>query len=484
MGGQLLTMENSSNVNLFRTASPVSNDERFNPNIKLNELSMKEREAAIEELHGVSNAFKEDPAIIQSSLNNIRRQLSLRGISVFEDAELLKFLRAETFDVEKAAARFNRSADAHRKLFGKQGPIQYSDLSDEDKGYLQSGFMQLLPKRDRAGRAILLCIGSIKQQLKTPVEADLRCLSFLASKAAEDEETQKRGIVMICYALAQKTYDSRNNRPLHLLKALGDFPSRVVATHFCYDNAIMKSLVDFLGEHMESMMLCRFRSHSGEHVECQSKLISFGIPNECLPIDATGQVDLTNHKIFLKKTELKEQRMGAIQNGQVTFHVDEELAAATHTEGEKFLIPGHLDIILGRGQHAKNTPGHQLFTQALEQHQKRYEAAQKSQKTNVAGLILQQLKAGGCRFLKARPGGGWVEVADEVGREKINHAFRNLRSVAKKNEPSKAIAASSQSPIPSLPTSSSLSRKRTLNEAIDSGVYPGDGKVTKNFYSI
>lgn len=166
-------MDNSTKTNFFRPAIPASDDEKFNPNNKLNELSAEERESGIEELHGVSDVVTEDPTIVHHSLKSIREQLNLSNSAAVDDTELLKFLRAERFDVDKAAIRFNRFAAFQGKLFGKQGKTKFSDLNDEDMKYLQSGFMQLLPQRDRAGRAILICIGSIKQQLKTAVETDV-----------------------------------------------------------------------------------------------------------------------------------------------------------------------------------------------------------------------------------------------------------------------------------------------------------------------
>lgn len=313
----------------------------------------------------------------------------------------------------------------------------------------------------------------------------LRCLSFLASKAAEDEDTQKRGIVVVYYGLAQKSYDGRNNRPVHWLRAFEDVPARVVATHFCYDNAAMKPLLNLVSDHMEPKMLCRFRSHCGQHGECQYSLMTFGIPMECLPVDVTGQVDLTNHTTLLKTIELEEQH-STMQ--------DQLMAQAATTIGMKFLIPSQMDIILGRGQHAKNTPGHLRFTKFLENHQARYESAEKSQKTGIADLILKELKSHGCRFLKPRAGGGWLQVTDDAGREKINHAFRNLRSTTAKkatassqrvssasSSPSKkrrldsmveswSMPSDALTPIPFLATSSSpVTKKRTLSSIFDSG---------------
>ncbi|CAJ1947159.1 unnamed protein product [Cylindrotheca closterium] len=450
----------------FRLVTPPREAGRQTPpSLKINDLSMKEREMALQDLHGVSDIPNEDEVSIQNALRELRGELDLQDSVAADDEELVKFLRADSFDILKAAARFNRFSAFQRKLFGKQDRTKYSDLTDEDVKFLQSGFMQLLPQRDRAGRAIIMCLGSLKQQLKTSLESDLRCLSFLASKAAEDEDTQKRGVVVIYYALAQKAYDGRNNRPVQWLKAFEALPTRVVATHFCYDNSAMKPLLNLLSNHMDTKMLCRFRSHSGQHAECQYSLMSFGIPKECLPIDAFGQVDLTNHQMLLTTIELEEQQKeNQLLNASMA--PTQLMAQVATIAGEKFLIPGQMDIILGRGQHAKNTPGHSCFTQLLEAHQGRYESAEKSQKTRVADTILKELNLYGCRFLKPRVEGGWLEVSDDAGREKINHAFRNLRSNAKK--------ATSTSRASSQSSSSSRSKKRALNDIVDSWSVPSD----------
>lgn len=187
--------------------------------------------------------------------------------------------------------------------------------------------------------------------------------------------------------------------------------------------------------------------------------MTFGIPKEFLAVDPTGQVDLTNHTMLLKTIEVEEQKEDASVKYQFIIN------AAT-TLGEKFLIPGHTDIILGRGQHAKNTPGHLRFTQLLEEYQARYECAEKSQKTGVADVILKELKSSGCRFLKSRAKGGWLEVSDHDGREKINHAFRNLRSPAKK--------VITVSRTPSQSTFRSKTSKRALDDVVESWNVPTD----------
>jgi hypothetical protein len=94
------------------------------------------------------------------------------------------------------------------------------------------------------------------------------------------------------------------------------------------------------------------------------------------------------------------------------------------------LVPGPLDVIMGRGRHNKNKPGNCKLQQKLEEHYEQYEMADKYQKTALAEHILNVMKGEGSRFL-VRQGekkhGLWVQVSEEKARDKIAHDFRNMR---------------------------------------------------------
>lgn len=73
----------------------------------------------------------------------------------------LKFLRSESFHVTKAADRMVRFFDLKLFLFGPAllcKEITMDDLSKDDRNTLKAGFIQVLPVRDRAGRAIIVLV--------------------------------------------------------------------------------------------------------------------------------------------------------------------------------------------------------------------------------------------------------------------------------------------------------------------------------------
>jgi hypothetical protein len=94
------------------------------------------------------------------------------------------------------------------------------------------------------------------------------------------------------------------------------------------------------------------------------------------------------------------------------------------------LVPGPLDVILGRGRHNRNKPGNRKLQAKLEEYHQQYENADKHQKTTLAESILCTMKEEGSRFLVRQGGkqhGVWVQVSHEKARDKIAHDFRNMR---------------------------------------------------------
>jgi hypothetical protein len=77
----------------------------------------------------------------------------------------IMFLRAELFDVTKAVQRYCRNIHILHKYFGVkalQRPLQYSDLKKHQIELLRDGMIQTLPYRDRAGRLIVIVLGTVQ----------------------------------------------------------------------------------------------------------------------------------------------------------------------------------------------------------------------------------------------------------------------------------------------------------------------------------
>jgi hypothetical protein len=149
---------------------------------EMNNLSVQEREHVFEEVHGVLDMVQENSEFIEHSLAGMQTELEkIKTKSAYEKAQTLSplyvqdhklrlmFLRAERFQVEPAACRFAEFFEQKLELFGPEKlakDISLEDFDADDLEYIQSGRIQLLPTRDRAGRAVLCFLSNYMQCVK------------------------------------------------------------------------------------------------------------------------------------------------------------------------------------------------------------------------------------------------------------------------------------------------------------------------------
>ena len=148
---------------------------------ELNELSVKEREEVFHDIHGVAEIVEETPDFVARRLEQLQLELDLLNHMPDKDAynqarakspeyvtsrkSCLMFLRAASFDTREAAARMVRYYKEKLLVFGPEPlarDIRLTDLSSEAIASLETGHRQLLPGRDRAGRAILVGLGCLR----------------------------------------------------------------------------------------------------------------------------------------------------------------------------------------------------------------------------------------------------------------------------------------------------------------------------------
>jgi hypothetical protein len=146
--------------------------------LDLNKMSLNDREKVFEDLHGVSDLVVESPELVASCLAELESGIAKIGrrdafvAAASKDSSYtssrtlrLKFLRAEHFDSNRAAARLVGFFEAKFELFGLDPlarDLLLSDLNEDDHKCLRSGLMTLLPAKDVAGRGIITWIPLLK----------------------------------------------------------------------------------------------------------------------------------------------------------------------------------------------------------------------------------------------------------------------------------------------------------------------------------
>ena len=168
-------MHSSFNSRLLSTIVPDLESITEDPDAllarELNRLSIQEREQVNYDVHGVAEVMPEGSEFVSTRL--IQLELELDKITekeaynqaLIQDPNFVKncnfrirFLRAERFVAAEAAVRMVRHFQYKMELFGASKlvkDIKIEDLHSEDIKVLESGFIQLLPVRDRAGRAVM-----------------------------------------------------------------------------------------------------------------------------------------------------------------------------------------------------------------------------------------------------------------------------------------------------------------------------------------
>lgn len=163
-------------MDLWRSASPRTED--VDPDdvdallaAELNNMTFDERENMYEEIHGVEKEFEETDEFLDQHLLKLEQALkTVPNRSLYERAWResrqyvedrafrLKFLRAEYYDEKKAAARLVKFLEGKIRFFGDDSlarPVTLADFTPEDMAFLKTGILQLIPARDRKGRAII-----------------------------------------------------------------------------------------------------------------------------------------------------------------------------------------------------------------------------------------------------------------------------------------------------------------------------------------
>lgn len=149
-----------------------------------------------------------------------------------------------------------------------------------------------------------------------------------------------------------------------------------------------------------------FLRSKGNSEENLYKLLTFGIPNQDLPVTAEGEPKVKSHRQWLKNRRSQED---------------------AHSSSEVIVVPGRLDILLGRGKPIQEHFGNLRYHVLLDYYQPAYERAKKFDKMQIAQRIVNAVHEYSGKFLK-QEGAGWVAVDDVVARDKVSHAFRTRRA--------------------------------------------------------
>lgn len=146
------------------------------------ELSSEERESALLDIHGVADVVAETPDFCDKKREQMEYELNLLVSRPRVDTVAYEraaeqngnyvrslypmFLRSERWKAREASARLVGFFQMKLDLFGSPALTERitvdRHLSKDDRKSLESGFFQILPVRDTAGRAVLMGIPPLR----------------------------------------------------------------------------------------------------------------------------------------------------------------------------------------------------------------------------------------------------------------------------------------------------------------------------------
>jgi len=213
---------------------------------------------------------------------------------VLSDGFRIKFLRAELFDVKKAAGRYLKCVDFLVDYFGLvalERPLYLKDFDKEDMKLLKEGRCQLMPSRDRFGRRIICFLGAFGKGY-THRNRFKVCMYNVFQAASDDETTQRNGLVAL--------YDCMDNSGVHIMrmavhqkecqKFFEAVPVRYSAFHCFLPDAldiIRGPVMNMVGK--RTRLITRIHTVSSV-METFYKLRCFGIPTEDFPVTSSGSI--------------------------------------------------------------------------------------------------------------------------------------------------------------------------------------------------
>ncbi|CAB9526619.1 Transfer protein [Seminavis robusta] len=426
----------------------------------LKALPMKEREQIVKELYGIADTFpppkygsnsestsqytpqdEDDPIFIGHKLKEMEEQLKkIRAVSAWnlriaaielaesqnpeyvQNAKFrLKFIRTERYDVRRAAARFIRFFDLKMELFGAEAltrPITLKDLKPGDREMLKKGYIQRLPVRDRAGRAIYASLYN-GQTYDTP-ESLVRIYFYVA---CTDEETDKRGTISVFFKLQDIQYKSCSRAfggCLYTGRLATDLPFRADFVHKFLENEdssdlgtkMMHKVVDYVIGIMVPEIKVRTRIHHGTYDDWAKELMSYGIPHDLIPFTYNCKIKTKNHQEYLAMRSKAEEIIAQDPSTNPDTLID---------------LPTRSDVLLGKGKPIQFSSGNQRLMTIIDGYLDQYHNhCSKQEKTELTFEIVRMLKDSGVRFL-SKDSGIWLEVSDELARGKISYMFRHQR---------------------------------------------------------
>lgn len=158
-----------------------------------------------------------------------------------------------------------------------------------------------------------------------------------------------------------------------------------------------------------------------------------GIPHDLIPFTHHDyKIKTKNHLDYLsmrQKAEALDYSFCCAHGGTSLLSTEETVVAHPVTRPFFTDLPSRCDVLLGKGRPIQFSPGNQRLELIVDEYLDKYHdsSTSKLEKTALAAEIVRRVKDRlGVRFL-SKSSGIWMEVGDEMARDKVSHMFRHQK---------------------------------------------------------
>jgi hypothetical protein len=195
-----------------------------------------------------------------------------------------------------AAKRYASYWEQRVHIFGPERafqPLTLDSALKDDAFTLTKGFINYTGKVDPTGRSILF--GDPAQMDPKAYEAKSMCraLWYVLHTALENEETQKKGLIVLMWPHHIKL--SQFDKKLFKMNAdsiRSCIPIRMTALHLCHPPKIFSIIFPIIKVFMGDIIKKRLRVHSGTEEAVLKKLEETGLTKDMLPAQVGGDVEI------------------------------------------------------------------------------------------------------------------------------------------------------------------------------------------------
>lgn len=153
---------------------------------------------------------------------------------------------------------------------------------------------------------------------------------------------------------------------------------------------------------------------SGSYTEWMYDLMTLGIPHNLIPFTSEYKIKTKNHLDYLAMRKCAY-----------------DYRASTNGMIQTTSLPTNFDVLLGKGKPIQESAGNLKLAAMIDDYVAQYHSSSKQEKTALAATVVHKVKLSSGKFL-SKESGVWIEVSDDVARDKVSHMFRHQRQRANK----------------------------------------------------